>query len=149
MLIQFSPFPKSYLLLTLKKSVKRINYKMYETWCIIDATKKIMWVVIIYYIAGDISLFLKVHKSSSIFQDIQVHTVSKNIRLYTHITHLYWCMCVLIDYINVFWVHIFCLLCWLKTVDIVIPEFNNMRKAHLVSIGSEAASGLSTECETG
>ncbi|KAK1402114.1 Fatty acid amide hydrolase [Heracleum sosnowskyi] len=36
-----------------------------------------------------------------------------------------------------------------KTVDIVIPEFDHMRMAHVVSIGSEAACGLSPDYEAG
>ncbi|XP_051147267.1 fatty acid amide hydrolase [Andrographis paniculata] len=36
-----------------------------------------------------------------------------------------------------------------KTVEIVIPELNEMRTAHIVSIGSESASGLSADYEDG
>ncbi|XP_074328009.1 fatty acid amide hydrolase isoform X1 [Apium graveolens] len=36
-----------------------------------------------------------------------------------------------------------------KTIDIVIPEFDHMRMAHVVSIGSEAACGLSPDYEAG
>lgn len=36
-----------------------------------------------------------------------------------------------------------------KTIDIVIPEFDHMRLAHVVSIGSEAACGLCPDYEAG
>lgn len=36
-----------------------------------------------------------------------------------------------------------------KTVDIIIPELNHMRVAHVVTFGSESASALSPEFEDG
>lgn len=38
---------------------------------------------------------------------------------------------------------------WLKVVEIVIPELNEMRTAHVVSIGSEAATSLSPDLQDG
>lgn len=40
-------------------------------------------------------------------------------------------------------------LSWLKVTEIVLPEFQEMRTAHLVSIGSESLCSLNPDCEDG
>lgn len=58
------------------------------------------------------------------------------------------CMCVALQIFDYSGINFLCWF-WFKTIDIVIPEFDHMRMAHVVSIGSEAACGLSPDYEAG
>lgn len=58
------------------------------------------------------------------------------------------CACVGVQISDYSGINLWCLF-WFKTIDIVIPEFDHMRLAHVVSIGSEAACGLCPDYEAG